>query len=183
MQSITVFCSASDAIAPDYKHEAEVLGRWIGTHGYRLVYGGANGGLMEIVARCAREETEAPYWASSPGTSSSWGRSSQQPTELITTNNMGDRKRHLIEQGDIIVALPGGIGTIDELFDRHHHPRCSAATTSPSSSATPGGLFDSLIQQFDLLRRQGFLRYDRPDLYQVVPDARACCELLAHENR
>ena len=55
MQSITVFCSASDAIAPDYKHEAEVLGRWIGTHGYRLVYGGANGGLMEIVARCARE--------------------------------------------------------------------------------------------------------------------------------
>lgn len=181
MQSITVFCSASDAIAPDYKHEAEVLGQWIGTHGYRLVYGGANGGLMEIVARCARENG-SPVLGIITRHIIELGRSSQQPTELITTDNMGDRKRHLIEQGDIIVALPGGIGTIDELFDAIT-TKMLGSHDKPVIICNTGGLFDPLIQQFDLLRRQGFLRYDRPDLYQVVPDARACCELLGHENR
>lgn len=181
MQSITVFCSASDAIAPDYKHEAEVLGQWIGTHGYRLVYGGANGGLMEIVARCARENG-SPVLGIITRHIIELGRSSQQPTELITTNNMGDRKRHLIEQGDIIVALPGGIGTIDELFDAIT-TKMLGSHDKPVIICNTGGLFDPLIQQFDRLRQQGFLRYDRPDLYQVVPDARACCELLGHENR
>ena len=181
MQSITVFCSASDAIAPDYKHEAEVLGQWIGTHGYRLVYGGANGGLMEIVARCARNNG-SPVLGIITSHIVRLGRSSQQPTELITTDNMGERKRLLIERGDIIVALPGGIGTIDELFDAittkmlGHHDK-------PIVICNTRGLFAPLVQQLDLLRQQGFLRYDRPDLYQVVPDARACCELLAQQIR
>ena len=181
MQSITVFCSASDAIAPDYKHEAEVLGQWIGTHGYRLVYGGANGGLMEIVARCARNNG-SPVLGIITSHIAHLGRSSQQPTERITTDDMGDRKRRLINQGDIIVALPGGIGTIDELFDAittkmlGHHDK-------PIVICNTQGIFEPLVQQLDLLRRQGFLRYDRPDLYQVVPDARACCELLEQQNR
>ena len=51
MQNITIFCSASDTVAPIYKNEAETVGQWIGTHHKTLVYGGANGGLMEIVAK------------------------------------------------------------------------------------------------------------------------------------
>lgn len=181
MQSITVFCSASDAIAPVYKNEAEVLGRWIGSHGHRLVYGGANGGLMETVARCARDHG-SPVLGIITSHIAHLGRSSQQPTELITTDNMGERKRLLIERGDIIVALPGGIGTIDELFD--------AITTKmlgnhdkPIVICNTQGIFNPLVQQIELLRRQGFLRYDKPDLYRVVPDAQACCELLDPDNR
>ena len=44
MQNITIFCSASDTVAPIYKNEAETVGQWIGTHHKTLVYGGANGG-------------------------------------------------------------------------------------------------------------------------------------------
>ena len=55
MQNITIFCSASDTVAPIYKNEAETVGQWIGTHHKTLVYGGANGGLMEIVAKEVRD--------------------------------------------------------------------------------------------------------------------------------
>ena len=116
MQNITIFCSASDTVAPIYKNEAETVGQWIGTHHKALVYGGANGGLMEIVAKEVRDNGSQVLGIITRHIAE-MGRSSQQPTDLVTTDSMGERKRLLIERGDILVALPGGIGTIDELFD------------------------------------------------------------------
>lgn len=181
MQSITVFCSAADNIDPIYKTEGEILGQWIGQHHNRLVYGGANGGLMEIVSKNARENG-SPVLGIITRHIAHLGRSSSQPTELITAESMGERKQRLIDNGDIIVALPGGIGTIDELFDAltgkmlGHHDK-------PIVICNTQGIFDPLIQQIDHLRAQHFLRYDKPNLYHIVSDARACCELLDQYNR
>ena len=87
MQNITIFCSASDTVAPIYKNEAETVGQWIGTHHKTLVYGGANGGLMEIVAKEVRDNgsqvpATSPKWVdpvNNPPTSS-------QPTAWVNVN-------------------------------------------------------------------------------------------------
>ncbi len=181
MQNITVFCSASDAIDPLYKKEAEILGRWIGEHHCALVYGGANGGLMEIVARTAREGG-SPVVGIITRRIVELGRTSQQPTELITAETMGERKRRLIERGDVLVILPGGIGTIDELFDALTG-RMLGEHEKPIIICNTQGLFDPLLQQIGHLRHNQFLRYDKPNLYEVASDAAACCELLTQHIR
>ncbi len=181
MQNITVFCSASDTIDPLYKHEAEVLGRWIGSHHRTLVYGGANGGMMEIVARATREEGGDAVGIITQRIIE-LGRTSQQPTELVTTNNMGERKQLLIERGDLIVALPGGVGTIDELFDALT-TRMLGEHQKPIIICNTQGIFDPLLEQIEHLRRNNFLRYDQPDLYRVAPNAQACCELIKQYSR
>ena len=152
MQNITIFCSASDTVAPIYKNEAETVGQWIGTHHKTLVYGGANGGLMEIVAKEVRDN-------------------GSQVLGIIT--------RHI---ADILVALPGGIGTIDELFDALT-TKMLGTHDKPVIICNTQGLFNPLIQQIELLRKENFLRYDRPDIYHIVPDAKTCCELLEQYNR
>ncbi|HBB51864.1 MAG TPA: TIGR00730 family Rossman fold protein [Barnesiella sp.] len=181
MQNITIFCSASDTVAPIYKNEAETVGQWIGTHHKTLVYGGANGGLMEIVAKEVRDNGSQVLGIITRHIAE-MGRSSQQPTDLVTTDSMGERKRLLIERGDILVALPGGIGTIDELFDALT-TKMLGTHDKPVIICNTQGLFNPLIQQIELLRKENFLRYDRPDLYHIVPDAKTCCELLERYNR
>lgn len=181
MQNITIFCSASDTVAPIYKNEAETVGQWIGTHHKTLVYGGANGGLMEIVAKEVRDNGSQVLGIITQHIAE-MGRSSQQPTDLVTTDSMGERKRLLIERGDILVALPGGIGTIDELFDALT-TKMLGTHDKPVIICNTQGLFNPLIQQIELLRKENFLRYDRPDLYHIVPDAKTCCELLERYNR
>ncbi len=181
MQNITVFCSASDIIDPIYKHEAEVLGHWIGTHQRTLVYGGANGGLMEIVARAAREGGSEVVGIITRRIIE-LGRTSQQPTELITTENMGKRKQLLVKRGDLIVILPGGVGTIDELFDALT-TRMLGEHSKPIIICNTQGLFDPMLEQIEHLRRNGFLRYDQPNLYHVAPNAQACCELIEQYSR
>ena len=175
------FCSASDTVAPIYKNEAETVGQWIGTHHKTLVYGGANGGLMEIVAKEVRDNGSQVLGIITRHIAE-MGRSSQQPTDLVTTDSMGERKRLLIERGDILVALPGGIGTIDELFDALT-TKMLGTHDKPVIICNTQGLFNPLIQQIELLRKENFLRYDRPDLYHIVPDAKTCCELLERYNR
>ncbi len=181
MRNITVFCSASDTISPLYKHEAEVLGSWIGTHHHTLVYGGASGGLMEIVAHAARKGGSNVIGII-PRRIAEMGRSSQQPTELITVESMGERKQLLIERGDLLVVLPGGIGTIDELFDALT-AHMLGAPQKPIIICNTQGLFDPLLEQIEHLRRNNFLRYNQPDLYRVAPDAQSCCELIEQYSR
>ncbi len=181
MPNITVFCSASDTIDTQYKHEAEVLGRWIGSHRHTLVYGGASGGLMEIVARTARENGSKVTGIITRRIAE-MGRSSQQPTELITAENMGERKQLLIERGDLLVVLPGGIGTIDELFDALT-TRMLGEHQKPIIICNTQGLFNPMLEQIEHLRRNNFLRYDQPDLYRVAPDAKSCCELIEQYSR
>ncbi len=181
MQNITVFCSASNAIDAIYKHEAEVLGRWMGEHRRTLVYGGASGGLMEIVA-CAAREGGSEVVGIITRRIVELGRTSQYPTELVTTENMGERKRLLVERGDLIVILPGGVGTIDELFDALT-TRMLGEHQKPIIICNTQGLYNHLLDQIEHLRRNNFLRYDQPDLYQVVSNAQACCELIEQYSR
>lgn len=112
---IAVFCSANSAIDPDFFTYTEELGRWIGEAGHTLVFGGTNQGLMECVGRAAHE-AGARTIGVVPQIIEKGGMVSRSVEVNISCDNLSERKALLLAQSDVFVALPGGIGTLDEVF-------------------------------------------------------------------
>lgn len=112
---IGVFCSANSNIDPDFFVRTEGLGRWIGEHGHRLVFGGCDMGLMECVAKAAHD-SGAMTIGIIPTKVEERGHVSGYVDVQFRCNDLSDRKELLLGQSDILIALPGGIGTLDEIF-------------------------------------------------------------------
>jgi len=115
MERIGIFCSSSNRLDKVYYEEADRLGRWMGEHGKTLVCGGANCGLMETLSK-AVHETGGHVLGVIPQILIERNRVSSFIDEKIITRDLNDRKEQLIEQSDIILALPGSVGTLDEVF-------------------------------------------------------------------
>ena len=115
MKKIGIFCSASESIDKMYFDSARQIGEWIGQTGKTLIYGGASLGLMECVARAVKENGGKVIGVV-PTLLEEKNSVSTQPDEIIHTLNLSDRKNVMTEKSDILVALPGGVGTLDEIF-------------------------------------------------------------------
>lgn len=122
MNKIAVFCSASDAIEPVFMEKARELGTWLGQHRKCLVYGGSNTGLMEALAKSAKENG-AMIMGVVPTKLEEHGRVSDLLDVTFHSVNLSDRKDIMLQESDVMVALPGGIGTLDEVF--HVMAACS----------------------------------------------------------
>lgn len=122
MNKIAVFCSASDAIAPVFMEKAKELGTWMGQHRKWLVYGGSNTGLMEVLAKSAKENG-AMIMGVVPTKLEEHGRVSDLLDVTFHSVNLSDRKDIMVQEAEVMVALPGGIGTLDEVF--HVMASCS----------------------------------------------------------
>lgn len=153
--NICVFCSAND-VAPQYVAAAEKLGRWLGREGHTLVYGGANLGLMEAVARAAHE-AGATVVGVVPAILEKTGRASDHIDVRVLCDSLDDRKAIMVERSDLFVALPGGVGTLDEIFTvvaaasiGYHHKRVVLLNID--------GFWDSLLAMLDDLQSKGVLR-------------------------
>lgn len=115
MNKIAVFCSGSDHIAPVYREKAEELGAWLGRHHKWLVYGGSDSGLMEVVGRAVKENG-GMLMGIIPTKLEEAGRVSGLLDVEFRTVNLSDRKDMMLQEAEVAVALPGGIGTLDEVF-------------------------------------------------------------------
>jgi hypothetical protein len=116
VRSVTVYCSSSSAVAPEYHSAARELGMAIARQGWRLVYGGNFVGLMADVAQGARD-AGGKVTGITPQLMQDKGLSDPDADEMVVTNDMRDRKALLEERGDAFVALPGGLGTYEEVFE------------------------------------------------------------------
>jgi uncharacterized protein (TIGR00730 family) len=114
--NIVVYCGSTGGIGEKYLESARILGKWIGENGNTLVYGGASKGLMGAVCD-ATLEAGGKVIGVLPNVPRIQARRHQGLTEYIDTQSMADRKAKMIELADAFVALPGGIGTLDELTD------------------------------------------------------------------
>lgn len=114
-KSVAVFCAASEEIDPLYNAAATEVGTMIGRIGASLVYGGARFGLMEATAKAAKA-SGAKVVGVVPMILEERDRVSSLIDEKINCRNLSDRKDIMLERSDILVALPGGIGTLDEIF-------------------------------------------------------------------
>lgn len=114
--NIAVYCGSSPAANPTHNEAARTLGTWIGRNGHTLVYGGCNAGLMGIVADAALA-AGAPVIGVLPDIPTIQKKRHPGLTEYRYVESMGQRKDTMIELADAFVALPGGLGTIDEISD------------------------------------------------------------------
>ena len=112
---ICVFCSANADIDCDFFRMTEELGQWAAKSGHSIVYGGVNQGLMECVAKAAHEEGGQTIGVI-PTLVEKSGRVSQYVDVEMLCDNLSDRKQLMQDQSDVFIALPGGIGTLDEIF-------------------------------------------------------------------
>lgn len=127
--TIAVYCSAKNIIPEEYLRLGDELGRWIGEHGHRLVYGGATGGLMSRTSDAAKAAGAYVVGVIPPRIKAS-GRLADNCDELVEVQNMNERKQQMKELSDCFVCLPGSYGTLDEMYDviasgtvgEHHKP-------------------------------------------------------------
>jgi uncharacterized protein (TIGR00730 family) len=114
--SLCVYCGSKPGTDPLYAQAAADVGRWIAAHGGQLVYGGGSGGLMGIVADATLAAGGRVVGIIPKAlVEKEWAH--HGCTELHIVENMHDRKRMMAERADAFVALPGGIGTLEELFE------------------------------------------------------------------
>lgn len=114
--SLCVYCGSRNGNNPRFAEVAREVGRWIGQHGGQLVYGGGNNGLMGIVAQ-ATLEAGGRVMGIIPTSLVEREFAKRDCTELHVVDNMHQRKAMMAEHADAFLALPGGIGTFEELFE------------------------------------------------------------------
>lgn len=115
MDKIAIFCSASENIDPVFFERAHELGIWMGQNKKTLIYGGANVGLMECVARSARENGSMIIGVV-PLKLEEQGRVSDLLDVTFRVDNLSERKDMMLNESEVAIALPGGVGTLDEIF-------------------------------------------------------------------
>lgn len=155
---IAVFCSANADIDPDFFRMTEELGRWAGANGHTIVFGGCNMGLMECVAAATRSAGGKTVGVV-PTIIEQGGRKSDNVDVTISCDNLSDRKDLLLAQSDVVIALPGGIGTLDEVFTV-----AASATigyhSKPVILYNMKGFWNSLIALLDDMQSRGMIRGD-----------------------
>lgn len=163
---ICVFCSSSNAVNNVYFDAADKLGLLIARDKHTLVYGGANVGLMEHVAKTV-SQNKARIVGIIPQKIYDKVLASSLPDEMIVTPTMDERKRKMRELSDAFIALPGGFGTLEEILevitlkqlDYHHKPIVFINTNN---------FYGHLIQQFEHSYSELFAKEHYRKIYTVV---------------
>lgn len=165
-RAICVFCSSSDAVASEYKDLARELGAAIGQRGDTLVYGGCNIGLMGLLARSVHEHGGRVIGII-PRKLMEIGLAYTKVDEQIITDDLRDRKALMDERADSFVALPGGLGTVEEVIEvinlkqlRYHR--------RPIVFLNSGGFYDRLFLFFEQTFDENFVRPGVRRLYHTV---------------
>ena len=149
---IAVFCSANNNISREYFERTTELARWCREEGHTIVFGGCNMGLMGCLA-----EEKGSLVGVVPRIIEQGGRVSENLTVHIPCDNLSDRKDLMLAQADTAVALPGGIGTLDELFSVAAS-RTIGYHTKKIILYNINGFWDSLVHLLDDLQERGMIR-------------------------
>jgi hypothetical protein len=141
--SLCVYCGSRAGIDPSHAALARATGTWIGAHGGQLVYGGGRNGLMGIVAD-ATLQAGGRVVGVIPQSLVKLEAAHHGCTELHIVDTMHERKHMMAERSDAFLALPGGIGTFEELFEVWTW-RQLGYHDKPIGLLNAGGYYDGLI--------------------------------------
>lgn len=169
VRNICVFCGSGHGKDPLYAEAAVVFGTAMAKAGIGLVYGGGGLGLMGEVARAVLT-AGGRVTGIIPGFLSKKERMLQEVTELIVTEDMHERKRLMFERSDAFVALPGGIGTLEELVEQMTWAQLGRHE-KPIVLANVARFWEPLRTLIDHMRSQSFIRAGLDVRFTIVDTA------------
>jgi uncharacterized protein (TIGR00730 family) len=156
LATICVYCGSGPGRSPDYVTAATILGTDMAKRGIGLVYGGGSLGLMGTVAKSVLDHG-GTVTGIIPQFLSDKERMLREVQELIVVDDMHQRKRLMFERSDAFVALPGGIGTLEELVEQLTWAQLGRHK-KPIVLANIGGFWDPFLHLLGHMRDEAFIR-------------------------
>jgi uncharacterized protein (TIGR00730 family) len=156
MPNICVYCGSSSGNDPTFAAAASDLGSTIASHGYGLVYGGASIGLMGTVADSVLASAGIVTGVM-PKSLADKEIAHSGLTQLIVTTSMHERKTRMADLSDAFIALPGGLGTLEELFEIWTWAQLGFHK-KPIALLNVNHYFDKLIEFLEDSTGQGFIK-------------------------
>ncbi len=174
MKKICIFCGSSMGFDPIYKEKAAELGCVLADHGCELLYGGGSVGLMKIVADVMMER-HCKVTGTITQHLLDMRVGHPEIDELIVVETMAERKKILEDMADGFIALPGGIGTMDEFFEAYVLSQLRVFD-KPVALYNVNGYYDGLVDFIGHMAKEGFMRKEHAENLIVSNDAK---DLLA----
>ncbi len=163
---VCIFAASSSRVDNDFRIVAEQLGSMLARDGKEVVFGGGGIGLMgwladSVIAHGGKITGVIPLFMQDEG----WGHDGL--TETIVTTGMSERKKKMFDMSDAVVALPGGIGTLEELTEAITLKQLSLFN-GPVIILNTNGYYDSLLAFIDNMVEHRFMRAEHKGIWQVV---------------
>lgn len=176
--SVCVFCGTKDGNDKKFTQDAYELGKRIAQANYRLVYGAGHIGMMGAVSQGAIDHRTSKFpniLGIIPMNLRNRENAQEVRHEIRTTGTLDERKRQMFRESDAFVVLPGGFGTLDELFEGVTLSQIGGHTSTripvkdkPTFVLNTLGYYDDLIAQLDKMVTFGFLTPENRMLVTVV---------------
>ena len=168
MKSICVFCGSSDSVHPDYLSAAHVMGRTLAGRGIRLIFGGGKTGLMGAVANGVLEAGGEVIGVIIPSMNTK-ALAHDGLTRMEVPLTMHARKAKMHELADGYIALPGGFGTFDELFETVTWAQ-TGAHEKPVGLLNVRNYYAPLMAAIDHAVLEGFIFHEHRDVLFLEED-------------
>jgi hypothetical protein len=168
MNKITVYCGSSSGFDKAFKEQAIALGELLASKNIDLVYGGTDVGLMGGVANATMENGGKAIGVI-PKFIRDFKLSHKHLSELIVVDTMHERKARMSELGDGYIALPGGFGTLEELFEMLTAAQLGLHT-KPIALLNTNGFYNDLVVMIKSMIKNGFVTQINLDMLIVESD-------------
>ena len=176
-QSIVVYCASSLGVNPIYNQVAIELGEKMAARNIRLIYGGGGFGLMGNVADAVLQNG-GEVTGVIPNFLADLEVAHSTLTEIHFVETMHERKYRMVQLAKGVIALPGGYGTLDELFEILAW-RQLKLYEGPVAIVNTNGYYDLILQQLDRMVADGFLKAENRDLLLVAESVDEVLEMIA----
>ncbi|KAA0179715.1 TIGR00730 family Rossman fold protein [Cupriavidus cauae] len=178
MKSVCVYCGSSPGNRPEYAQAARAMGRALADKGLALVYGGGKVGLMGMVADAVLEHGGTAIGII-PEALMHKEIGHAGLTELHVVRNMHERKQMMADRADAFVAMPGGIGTYEELFETFTWLQLGYHA-KPVGVLNVAGFYDGMLGFLRHAVGEGFLKPEHAGLLRVADTPDGIIESLAN---
>ena len=170
MKKICIFCGSSMGFDPIYKEKAAELGHVLADHGCELLFGGGSVGLMKVIADVMMERgCKVTGTITKHLLDMHVGHDGID--ELIVVDSMAERKKILEDMADGFIALPGGIGTMDEFFEAYVLSQLRVFD-KPVALFNVNGYYDGIVAFIKHIADEGFMRREHAENLIVSDDAK-----------
>jgi uncharacterized protein (TIGR00730 family) len=175
IMSLAVFCGSKNGINPIFSEHARTLGKLMAENNVMLVYGGGSAGIMGIIADSVMQHG-GKVTGFIPRLLLEWEVQHRGITELIICDDMHERKKQIYSVSDAAIILPGGFGTLDELFEIVTWNQLTIHDKE-IYILNSGGFYNHLIEHIEVMKQEQFLYEEALKRITVIDDP---SELIAY---